>query len=262
LGDLYVGGTTNSPNFPTASPVQAAFGGSSPTCNATQEPCGDGFITEINASGTAPFVFSTYLGGSGDDGISGLTLDNQQNILVTGFTASPNFPITPGVAQTKCGTDGNCNALSDAFVAKIGLPVFKGPYALGEVFAATGLGLVDVFKPDGTFLGAMDTTQNQSAGMVFDKTGNLYVTNFCSPQAVSKFDSNANLVGTFGSGFSSFQNCPESILFDQAGNAFVGAATFTYIFPPPSPLVLSPIFEFNAAGTAHDLSSAGGRPRD
>src|SRR5207248_8414629 len=57
-------------------------------------------------------------------------------------------------------------------------------------------------------------------GMAFDANGTLYSTNF-SADAISKFggSSNANLMGTFGGGY----NCkPESIVFDDAGNAYVG----------------------------------------
>jgi hypothetical protein len=238
-GDFYLVGTTNSPNFPTASPIQAAFGGGSPNCNPMNDPCGDGFITEINPSGSK-FIFSTYLGGTGDDGVTGVVVDGKTGIFVTGFTASPNFPTTTGAAQTKCGTDGNCNALSDAFVTKLAETRFQGTFALGEVFAATGGGAVEIFKPDGTFLGTLDTGTLASAGMAFDKAGNLYVTTFGAPSVV-KFDINGNLLGNFGSGYT---NAAESILFNLAGNAFVGAATPTRGIPPPT----VPFFEFTANG--------------
>ena len=58
--------------------------------------------------------------------------------------------------------------------------------------------------------------------MAFDKQqpGNLYVTDF-SAGAVTKFDASGNRLGTFGSGYNSQ---PESILFDAAGDAYVGQA--------------------------------------
>jgi uncharacterized repeat protein (TIGR02543 family) len=238
-GDFYLVGTTNSPNFPTAAPIQAAFGGGSPNCNPMNDPCGDGFITEINPSGSK-FIFSTYLGGTSDDGVTGIMVDDKTGIYVTGFTASPNFPTTTGAFQTKCGTDGNCNALSDSFVTKLAETRFQGTFALGEVFAATGGGAVEIFQPDGTFLGTLDTGTLASAGMAFDKSGNLYVTTFGAPSVV-KFDIHGNLLGNFGSGYTNFA---ESILFDLAGNAFVGAATASFGNSPPT----VPIFEFTANG--------------
>ncbi|MBK7253801.1 MAG: hypothetical protein IPI04_07755 [Ignavibacteria bacterium] len=53
--------------------------------------------------------------------------------------------------------------------------------------------------------------------MSFDSAGSLYVTNF-SANSVSRFDINGNLIGTFGSGYST----PEMIIFDSSHNAWVG----------------------------------------
>ena len=137
-------------------------------------------------------------------------------------------------------------------------PPFIGPYAPGEVFVSDGVGLVDVFKPDGTLLGSLNTGQPLSAGMAFDQTGSLYVTTFTGlqstpPVGVVEFDINGNLVGPFGNFPTSDDQtaAPESILFNQAGNAFVGAAA-----PPPlqgcSPPAVTtgpvPAFEFDSKG--------------
>src|SRR5579871_3521475 len=58
-GNAYVTGNTNSPNFPTQNPIQAGLSNS--YANA--------FLTEV-ASGGASWVYSTYLGGSGNSGYS------------------------------------------------------------------------------------------------------------------------------------------------------------------------------------------------
>ncbi len=56
--------------------------------------------------------------------------------------------------------------------------------------------------------------------MAFDAKMNLYVTNFAGNK-ISRFDTSGSLMGLFGSSY----NCdPESILFDRAGNAYVGQA--------------------------------------
>ena len=52
----------------------------------------DVFITKFNDTATS-MVFSTYLGGSrSDDGVR-LTVDNDKNIYVTGYTSSLDFPL-------------------------------------------------------------------------------------------------------------------------------------------------------------------------
>src|SRR5207253_9579485 len=78
--NAYVTGFTQSTNFPTAIPLQAANGGGE-----------DVFITKINPAGSA-LVYSTYLGGSGTDDGLGLAVDAAGNAYVIGLTASPNFP--------------------------------------------------------------------------------------------------------------------------------------------------------------------------
>lgn len=102
-GNAYVTGTTRSTNFVgvTAASIQPVNGGGA-----------DAFVSELNAGGTA-LVFSTYLGGSGNDSGNGVALDSTGNIYVTGDTASTNFPVTANPLQS---TYGGSN---DAFIAKL-----------------------------------------------------------------------------------------------------------------------------------------------
>ena len=52
-------------------------------------------MTKLNPAGSA-LVYSTYLGGSGDDNGNGIAVDAAGNAYVTGSTRSTNFPTTPG----------------------------------------------------------------------------------------------------------------------------------------------------------------------
>jgi hypothetical protein len=100
-GDAYVTGYTASTNFPTQSAWQTANSGGK-----------DVFVTKLNAAGNG-LLYSTYLGGSGDDVGYRIALDNSGNAYVTGDTTSTNFPTTAGAFQTTYA--GN----ADAFVAKL-----------------------------------------------------------------------------------------------------------------------------------------------
>jgi hypothetical protein len=104
-GNAYIAGRTNSPNFPTATPFQAANAGSF-----------DAFVTKLNLLGNA-LVYSSYLGGGGTDESFGIALDSSPNpnVYVAGHTASTNFPTTVGAFQTTFGGGSD-----DAFVVKIG----------------------------------------------------------------------------------------------------------------------------------------------
>ncbi len=79
-GSAYVTGVTYSTNFPTMGALQTSFGGVSQ----------DAFVTKLN--GTGSFVYSTYLGGSGDDLGQAIALDTVGQAFVTGSTFSANFP--------------------------------------------------------------------------------------------------------------------------------------------------------------------------
>jgi len=103
----------------------------------------------------------------------------------------------------------------------------------GDVFVAIGTpsseGQVQWYR-NAVLLTTLHTgqTNTNAAGMAFDSSGNLYVTVFQAANVI-KFDRNGNLLGTFGSGYSSAEisNDPESIVFDSGGNAYVGQADGT-----------------------------------
>ncbi len=99
--NAYISGMTQSANFPTRNPVQAAIGGSF-----------DAFVTRFNPAGNA-LVYSTYFGGSGEDQSLGIAVDAQGGAYITGKTVSTNFPTrTPFQTANGGGT-------FDAFVTKI-----------------------------------------------------------------------------------------------------------------------------------------------
>lgn len=99
-GSAYVVGDTDSTNFPVANAAQRANGGSA-----------DAFVAKLNPSGSQ-LVYSTYLGGSGIDGGTAITVDPAGSAYVTGFTASTNFPIASPIQATLGGS-------YDGFVAKL-----------------------------------------------------------------------------------------------------------------------------------------------
>lgn len=77
------------------------------TPGAFQTAFGDGradaFVMKLNATGTA-LVYSTYLGGNGEDSAQCIAVDPAGNAYVTGYTESTNFPGTSGALDTSsCG---------------------------------------------------------------------------------------------------------------------------------------------------------------
>jgi Beta-propeller repeat len=102
-GNVYVTGDTNAIDFPvTASAAQAHLAGN---VNA--------FVVSYDS--TWRERWATYLDGSGHDYGSGIAVDGQGTVYVAGRTASGDFPVTPGAAQSIYG--GGIGFGGDAFVA-------------------------------------------------------------------------------------------------------------------------------------------------
>ena len=109
-GRAYIAGFTKSSNFPVVNPL---FGRSIDGCSSA--PCADAFITVFGQTGSS-LVFSTYLGGKGEDVAKALVLDSGGNLFVTGYSFSDDFPVSSGAYNT---TNPENNLKSDVFVAKI-----------------------------------------------------------------------------------------------------------------------------------------------
>lgn len=96
-GSVVIVGKTGSPDFPTsARAIGPAFHGGTGTF---EDVPSDAFAAKLDPSGSR-LVYSTYLGGSADDVGSSVALDRAGNAYYAGFTASPEFPTTPGALKT------------------------------------------------------------------------------------------------------------------------------------------------------------------
>ena len=213
-GNAYVTGGTTSTNFPTASPLQAASGGSQ-----------DAFVTKLNASGNA-LVYSTYLGGSGGaagslEAGSGIAVDATGAAYIAGSTSSSNFPVTAGAVQSTYSGGGD-----DAFVTKL------NPAGSALLYS--------------TYLGG--SSVDYATGIAVDFLGNAYVTgytassDFWSLRAVqagnagfydafvSKLSpAGALLSSTFLGGSSS--DSANALAVDTLGNVFLAGQTQSMDFP-------------------------------
>ena len=201
--NLYVVGTTNSTNFPVTphvvqttlmGPYTNAFvakfspfgkliwstylGGSNTEGNsiaidpvgnvwvagATGGPGGeDGFVTELNSTGTA-IIFTKTIGGSGIDEIQSIAVLNEE-AYVAGYTNSTDFPVTPGALQTTCGP--SCSNYYNGFVAELGANGVAYATYLGGTKGVPGL-----HAPPSMGTAAL----NLAIGIAVDASGDAYVT--------------------------------------------------------------------------------------
>ena len=208
-GNAYVTGFTYSGDFPiTSGALRSSFVGDSKA-----------FILKLNPAGNA-LVYSTFLGGSGDDYGAGIAVDSAGEAHVAGYTASVDFPTTTGAFQIYYG-----GGSYDGFLAKLN---------------AAGSALVFA-----TYLGGM--ANDTAAAVALDASGNIYVTgqtqssNFPVLNAVQAANSESdafvvkmNAAGQIvyatylgGTGL----NNGTGIAADSSGNAYVTGFTDAPDFP-------------------------------
>jgi hypothetical protein len=209
-GNAYVAGTTMSTDFPTLGAIQPAFGG------GTDVPH-DAFVTKLNANGTA-LVYSTYLGGAGNDRAFDIAVDGSANAYVTGMTTSANFVTTVGSFQSSYG------GFVDAFVTKLapaGTLVFST--YVGSPGSESALAIAVDGSGQAYITGeTSSSTYPTTGGVVQPTSGTMFLTKLNAAGS-------ALVYSTFLAGAGLAR--PNAIALDGAGNAYVGGATYEADYP-------------------------------
>lgn len=172
-------------------------------------------------------MYSTYLGGSGNDSGHAIAVDRRGTAFVTGFTTSKDFPVTVAALQTVYQGGG------DAFVTRLNADGTQLMYS--------------------TFLGG--SNRDQGNGIAVDRRGNAYVAGetqsgdfpvtpvALQPMAqgpmqgfVSKLNPKGSILvystylgGPFG------LDTAAAVALDAAGNAYVTGSTSSPKFPTVLP---------------------------
>jgi len=107
VGNICIGGYTRSAiGIASSGSYQSSFGGGT----------SDGFLAKFNSGGNR--IWSTYFGGKGPDGITGVAVNNNNDIIFAGSTSSSNGISSNGAYQTSYGGGLNSDGNGDAFIGK------------------------------------------------------------------------------------------------------------------------------------------------
>jgi len=200
--NVYIAGYTYAADFSTASSAQPGYKGGA-----------DGFVSRLNSDGTA-LLYSTYLGGTGDDSLFGIAVDGTGAAWVVGYSDSIDFPTLSPYQSTLGGS-------FDVIVAKLS--------ASGTLLFSSYLG---------------GPSYDYGSSIALDPSGNAYLTGYTAtgfpttPNVVAtanqggtdafvvKFSSSGSLVySTYLGGAGT--DYAYAIATDATGNAYVAGATFS-----------------------------------
>jgi uncharacterized protein (TIGR03437 family) len=209
-GNVVVTGWSRSANFPILNSLQPLSGGM--IINHEPTDAYDGFVAKLTPDGKQ-LVFSTFIGGEGDDGVNGLALDSAGNAYLTGpstagFTGASSGTNTVGMFVAKLSPTGK---VVYVFIRPSGYPngvavdSAGSAYVTGQLFQASSL--TKTFGPVGI-----------DQAMVFklssDGSHEIYETGL------------GGSVKTEGM----------AVAVDSAGSAYVGGVTTSIDFPLVHPL--------------------------
>jgi hypothetical protein len=236
LGNVYLGGATQSPDFPTTPGTIATV------CT----PIGDtecsarGFVIKINAAGTA-LMYSTLLGGASPEGyptvVSSIAVNGIGVVTLVGSTGS-GLTATPGAFQTSVAglfdgfaarLNGTGSSLtwvtyfggrSDEFGARVALDANGSAYVTGTTHSTDFPTSAGAYQRDCPVLDIVVPDQCSIAFVIkFTRSGMLAYSTYLGGRT------------TIGAAIRGVSSTGEAVLVDQQGAAWIVGTSFTTDFP-------------------------------
>jgi len=228
-GNAYLTGITESANFPTKNPLQAAFGGQQDT-----------FALKVNAAGSE-LVYSTYIGGTGNEVGHAITVDAAGNVYITGLSNSPDFPTARPFQSSFKGGAGNdvivvkVNATGSALVYSTYLGGAKNEESRAIAVDAAGNATITGYTQSSDFPTAKPLQANFAGG-----SNDIFVTQFNALGSALTF---STYLGGSGGDYG------RGLALDGANNVYLTGYTDSQDFP-----TLEPFQDSYAGGTADSIA--------
>lgn len=205
-GNIWITSNSASTNYPV-------------TANAYQNTLSGGYdavLTKLNP-GLTSVLYSSYFGGSAWDGGIGMEFNNNTNeVVVTGYTASQNFPTTAGVLSS-----ANAGGI-DAFVLKVNNLNYQLTASTYMGTSASDVGMRVAFDCGnnvyiaGTTLGSFPVSNTAADGLVAN--GNIFLAKL-SPALT-------NIVASTRTGANNTsisRILPQAMMVDNCGNILISS---------------------------------------
>ena len=204
---IFASGQSSSSNFPQINSLQPLKG---PT---------NAIYVKFNATGD--LIFSTFYGGSTFELAKKLAIDKNDNVLISGYTASSDFPV-------KNAFQGSLNGSDDAFVTEFSSSnsvVFStylggnnNDFAYGAAFDSSGNIYVDGRTYSNNFYVSTDAFQKTNPGVGLEY---VFLTKF-SPTGSVLYSTYFGGTNTEGS---------NALAVDSNNNVFLGIYTYSTDMP-------------------------------
>ena len=207
LNNVYVLGYTNSLDFPV----------SPGSLQTVKQGFYDGFVTKFDSTGN--LIWSTYIGGAGDEYFNQILLDNDCNIYLVGYTNGNDLLVGSNVFQT------TSNGGYDIYVAKLDS---SANFIWGTYLGGTG--------GDIALKAELDVSQNLIIGGYTSSFDFPIVNGFQNSLAgaldafVAKLDSTGNLIWSTYCGGTNSEDV-HAITTDSDQNIIIAGETYSSDFP-------------------------------
>ena len=218
-GDAYVTGQTASTDFPVV-------GGLTP---GTYGGLFDAFVTKIASDGSS-LIYSTFVGGSGNDSGNAIALDASGDAFVAGGSTSMNFPTTASAYQKTLGGTGNTNA----FVFELNSS--GGTLTYSTYLGGTGIDVAVGIAVDGSGEAYVTGSAGSSNFPILNPLPNQSSFSGTTTGFVTKLNSSGSALvySTYLGGNTDFAS---AVAVDSAGNAYVTGGTQNTTFPTTAGVV-------------------------
>jgi hypothetical protein len=230
-GNVYMTGVAHSANFPITT---GAYQQSKNTGD-------DAFVIKLNSTGSS-LVFSTFIGGNGNEFGNSITTDADNNVYITGYTGSSDFPTINAIQTTNPGNS------TQAFVSKLnstGTALIYSTY-LGGTGGNVGRGIAVDSSGNATIVGDTGSTDFPIYMAYQPAIANGY-------GILDGFVSKLNASGTsfIYSTYLGGANYDQAlgVAVDNAGNAYVTGVTSSTNFPMATGSGSGFLVKFNSSGS-------------